>query len=245
MKKFISFLLILVLAFFLMTSLNSSLDFFNPPNNLDETRMSNAFIHKNASGGSDPVEFGKSTGLEDGSANIVTSVVVDYRSFDTLGEITVLFISALGVGLLLGAGTGAKQRSGFILKTAAKLISPLMMVTGIFIFTHGHLTPGGGFPGGSMMATAFLLNYFGSGSISTDLKSLKWMESLAGVFYIVIGLIGLFVAGSFLQNYLPTGTVGHLFSAGIIPIIYVLVGLKVGSEVSGIIADFSKSEVTS
>jgi multicomponent Na+:H+ antiporter subunit B len=44
---------------------------------------------------------------------------------------------------------------------------------------------------------------------------------------------------------LPTGIVGNLFSAGIIPIVYVLVGLKVGSEVSGIIADFSKSEVTS
>lgn len=245
MKKFISFLLILVLAFFLMSTLNSNLDFFNPPNSLDETRISNAFIQKNASGGADPVVFGESTGLEDGSANIVTSVVVDYRSFDTLGEITVLFVAALGVGLLLGAGSGTKQRSGFILKTAAKLISPLMLVTGIFIFTHGHLTPGGGFPGGSMMATAFLLSYFGSGSINTELKSLKWVESLAGVFYIVIGLIGLFVAGSFLQNYLPTGIVGNLFSAGIIPIVYVLVGLKVGSEVSGIIADFSKSEVTS
>jgi multicomponent Na+:H+ antiporter subunit B len=41
-----------------------------------------------------------------------------------------------------------------------------------------------------------------------------------------------------LQNFLPTGVVGNLFSAGLIPIVYSLIGLKVGAELSGIVDDF-------
>ena len=46
----------------------------------------------------------------------------------------------------------------------------------------------------------------------------------------------------FLQNFLPSGTVGEILSAGIIPIIYVLIGLKVGSEISGIVDNFLTEE---
>ncbi len=245
MKKLVSLFLILVLAFFLTTALDQGLDFWHSPSQLDAFRMSNAFVQNDVLGEGGALVFGESKNLESGSANIVTSIVVDYRSFDTLGEITVLFLSALGVGLLMGSGVRTTLRSGFILKTAAKMVAPLMLLTGIYIFTHGHLTPGGGFPGGSMMATAFLLHYFGSDTVKSNLKPLKWIESTAGALYILLGLAGLFVAGSFLQNFLPTGTLGHLVSAGIIPLVYVLVGLKVGSEVSGIVADFSKTEVVS
>ena len=59
--------------------------------------------------------------------------------------------------------------------------------------------------------------------------------------YLGIALI-LVVATYFLQNFLPVGTVGDLLSAGIIPIIYVLIGLKVGSEISGIVDNFLTEE---
>jgi multicomponent Na+:H+ antiporter subunit B len=49
-------------------------------------------------------------------------------------------------------------------------------------------------------------------------------------------------ADYFLQNFIPVGTVGSLLSAGIIPIIYVLIGLKVGSEISGVIDNFLTEE---
>jgi len=51
----------------------------------------------------------------------------------------------------------------------------------------------------------------------------------------VIGLLGLLFGGHFLSNFLPRGTVNTLFSAGIIPIIYIAIGFKVGSELAGII----------
>jgi multicomponent Na+:H+ antiporter subunit B len=44
-------------------------------------------------------------------------------------------------------------------------------------------------------------------------------------------------------NFLPTGTVGNLLSAGIIPVVYVIIGLKVGSEITGIVADMFNEEV--
>ena len=51
------------------------------------------------------------------------------------------------------------------------------------------------------------------------------------------------IGGYFLMNFLPTGIVGTIFSAGLIPIIYVLIGLKVGSEIAGIVDSFLTVEV--
>jgi multicomponent Na+:H+ antiporter subunit B len=65
---------------------------------------------------------------------------------------------------------------------------------------------------------------------------------VAGVFYVIIGLLGLALAGGFLDNrILPTGTLGALFSAGAIPLIYSLIGLKVGAELSSMLASLSEA----
>lgn len=190
--------------------------------------------------------FGKTYNAETGSANMVTSIVVNYRSFDTLGEVTVLFLAALGVSILMGSESKKKKfsKNGFILKTAAHIIFPIMLITGIYIFTHGHLTPGGGFPGGSMIASSFLLLYMADEKFSLNINRFKIAEGTAGTIYVLLGAAGLLVGGYFLMNFLPTGTVGDLFSAGLVPIIYVLIGLKVGSEITGVISDMMKEEVS-
>jgi multicomponent Na+:H+ antiporter subunit B len=70
---------------------------------------------------------------------------------------------------------------------------------------------------------------------------LSSIESLSGAFYVVIGVLGLVLAGGFLDNrFLPLGQFGSLFSAGAIPIIYSLIGLKVGSELTGILENVEK-----
>lgn len=192
------------------------------------------------------VLFGKTHNAETGSANMVTSIVVNYRSFDTLGEVTVLFLAALGVSILM-SGEGKKRKlrkNGYILKTAARIIFPIMLITGVYIFTHGHLTPGGGFPGGSMIASSFLLLYMADEKFALNLNSFKIVEGTAGTIYVLLGAAGLLVGGYFLLNFLPTGTVGNLFSAGLVPIIYVLIGLKVGSEITGVLSDMMKEEVS-
>ena len=69
------------------------------------------------------------------------------------------------------------------------------------------------------------------------------LESISGLFFIGIGILGIFFAGGFLDNrILPIGTLGELFSAGVIPIIYSFVGLKVGAEFSSMLVDLSESE---
>ncbi len=181
-----------------------------------------------------------------GSANIVTAIVVGYRGLDTLGEVTVLFISAMGVAFLFSS---QKQKRlsldfhpNFMLRVGSKVLVSAILVTSIYIFLHGHLTPGGGFPGGAMIASSVLLLYLADDRFRSNIKSFKILEGVAGSLFVIIGLMGLVLATYFLENFISQGTVGELMSAGIIPIIYVLIGLKVGSEIAGIIDQFLTEE---
>jgi multicomponent Na+:H+ antiporter subunit B len=182
-----------------------------------------------------------------GSANIVTAVVVGYRGFDTLGEVTVLLISALGVALILGGSDKQKRldlkfKPNFMLRVGSKVLFVIILMTSLYIILHGHLTPGGGFPGGAIIASAILLMYLADDQFRSNIKGFKILEGVAGSLFVIIGLLGLLFADYFLQNFIPVGTVGSLLSAGIIPIIYVLIGLKVGSEISGVIDNFLTEE---
>ena len=106
-------------------------------------------------------EFGPTLGH---GRNIVNVILVDFRAFDTLGEITVLATAALGVrGLLRFA---AERRHGHeavqpaaspIFRTAARLLMPLLLVFSVFLLLRGHHEPGGGFVGGLVAAAAFAL----------------------------------------------------------------------------------------
>lgn len=183
-------------------------------------------------------------GREDtGATNTVTAVVVGYRAFDTLGEVTVLFVAALGLGAVLAAGGGETKRrdvepASLVLLTGSRLLFPLIMLFGAYVFLHGHLTPGGGFQGGAVVASAFLLLYLGSRGRRVARTWRTAAESLSGIVFVVVGLVGLAVGGRFfLSNFLPPGTLNSLFSAGIIPIVYAAVGFKVGSELAGVIHD--------
>lgn len=245
MKKVFAGLLAIAFAIVLFIGISASTGIFSYEETLMEDGVASRYIAKDVNGKSGEVVFGETRDAETGSANMVTSVIANYRSFDTLGEVTVLFLAALGVSLLAGTMDKGKKRkkSGFILKTSAGLLFPLMLVTGIYIFTHGHLTPGGGFPGGSMIASSFLMLYLADDKFRANVKGFKIAEGIAGTIYVVIGIIGLLAGGYFLVNFLPTGIVGTLFSGGIIPIIYVVIGLKVGSEITGIITDMFNEEV--
>ncbi len=244
MKKALAFLAIIIFSGLIIFELNNNA-LFPDYGAVDVTqRVSYRYLTKNLD---TPVIFGETRNPESGPANIVTSIIVDYRSFDTLGEVSVLFISALGVSFLLSTGGIVKRLSldfkpNFMLRVGARSLFAIILMTGVYITLHGHLTPGGGFPGGAMIASSILLLYLADEKFRAKIKGFKVLESASGTLYIVIGIIGLIVANSFLKNFLDNGTVGHLFSSGIIPIVYVLVALKVGSEISGIIDNFLTEE---
>lgn len=197
-----------------------------------------------------------------GAPNLVTAVVVTYRGLDTLGEVTVLFISAAGIGLLLrrtrrnqdddkglAEGDRAEETAGVhkpaseIVETATELLLPMVILFGVYVFMNGHLSPGGGFQGGAIIAsgTMFLLLALPESHISRLMIAIT--ESMSGFSYVVVGVLGVILAGGFLDNrIMDLGTYGSLFSAGAIPLIYTFVGLKVGFELSAVLDRFRKED---
>ena len=180
----------------------------------------------------------------EGVANAVTTVVVYFRGFDTLGEIAVLFIASLGIGLMLDSNTkcNLKAESNFMLKVASQLLFPIIMLFGIYIMIYGHLSPGGGFQGGVIIASGVLLLLISHKEFEVPHSVIILLETFAGISYVLIGLIGLVVLDKFLGNFLPNNIsdMGMLLSGGIIPIIYIIVGIKVGSEMSMITQNLIK-----
>ncbi|MBE9568712.1 MAG: Na(+)/H(+) antiporter subunit B [Proteobacteria bacterium] len=191
---------------------------------------------------------------EIGAPNLVTAVVVTYRGLDTLGEVTVLFISAAGVGLLLRRSRRKQDEqtkksdithkaASEIVETATELLLPMIILFGIYVFMNGHLSPGGGFQGGAIIAsgTMFLLLALPESHLSRLMIAVT--ESLSGFSYVVVGVLGVIWAGGFLDNrFMELGTYGDLFSAGAIPLIYTFVGLKVGFELSAVLDRFRQEE---
>lgn len=199
-----------------------------------DDRVSSRYITKSVvSSGSGGILF-DSPGHENGAANFVTSIVVDYRMFDTLGEILVLFASSAGVALLMQERKRHIRREASIMvRTSVPVIMLFSVVVGLYIILHGHLTPGGGFPGGAVLASAFILQFLAFRK-TPNLSAFKAAESLAGLSLLAVGILGLFIEGSFFANFLDTGTVGSLFSAGTTVILYTLIGAKVAAELSAI-----------
>jgi len=220
MRTFISIILLIIIASGIIVVLNE-IPFGEP-----KTKIGDYYIDNGRE--------------ETGASNIVTSVVVSYRGFDTLGEVTVLFVAAIGLGAVLTTRRKKEKRqiepASLVLTTGCRFLFPLILLFGSYIFIHGHLTPGGGFQGGAIIASAFVLIYLGCQGRRVSQTGNKIAESLGGLVFIIIGLVGLTVGGHyFLSNYLPKGELNLLFSAGVIPIIYIAIGFKVGSELSGII----------
>lgn len=184
-----------------------------------------------------------------GATNIVTAIIVTYRGLDTIGEVTVLFLTAAIVGLVLARGHHKAHTlqhdvpRGELLCIGSNLLVPLILMLGAYVFINGHLTPGGGFQGGAIIASATLLMLLTDPLKRFSHRIIAIVESLSGLFIVSIGVLGVFLAGGFLDNrILPTGELGALFSAGAIPIIYSFVGLKVGAEFSSMLVSFSETE---
>jgi multicomponent Na+:H+ antiporter subunit B len=219
MRRIIAILLLIIVALGISFSL-SKIPFGTP-----KTKVGRYYVDKGVE--------------ETGATNIVTSVVVNYRGFDTLGEVTVLFIAAIGLGAVLSTVRKKTVReiepASLVLSTGCRVLFPLILTFGTYIFAHGHLTPGGGFQGGAIIASGFLLIYLGCREKRINRFVSNLAESLGGLTFVVIGLLGLVFGGYFLLNFLPKGTANALFSAGVIPIIYIAIGFKVGSELAGII----------
>ena len=184
-----------------------------------------------------------------GASNLVTSVVVTYRGLDTLGEVTILFLAASVISFFLSFKKEDRMvnRSVInvteILSTSVQVLVPIIFMFGIYIFINGHLTPGGGFQGGAVIASGTLLMFLSNPDFKLNHKIIHTVESISGIAFIAIGVLGILLAGGFLDNrIMDLGTPGTLFSAGAIPLIYIFLGLKVGTELSNVLGIFVESQ---
>jgi len=123
-----------------------------------------------------------------------------------------------------------------IVKTITRIIVPFTLLYGIFIILHGHVSPGGGFSGGTLIGTSLILYTLVFGVAKSKKKFSHRMSEIAEsggiLLYILIGIVGIIFAGSFLSNIdagFSIGIPGSLFSAGMIPILMVGIGIKVAS----------------
>jgi multicomponent Na+:H+ antiporter subunit B len=187
--------------------------------------------------------------------DVVTAVNFDYRGFDTLGEEFIFFAAVVGVVLILreqpderpghvedfATGRAVPPTSDAV-RVLGLGLTPLSVLFGIDVVTHGQLTPGGGFQGGVVLATAVLLIYL-AGEYD-DLHSLyrettlERAEAFGGGAYVALGLLGLLTGEAFMQNVLPLGRSDTVFSAGTVPLINLAVGIEIGAGFVTLLANF-------
>jgi multisubunit Na+/H+ antiporter MnhB subunit len=123
-----------------------------------------------------------------------------------------------------------------IVKKTSQLMAGLVFLYGIYIILHGHLTPGGGFAGGVIIAGAFILQILAFGSDFLKLirkeHGTTLFENLALFIVLFISVSGLLIgAGVFFVNWAPKGTEGDLLSAGLLPLYNIFVGIEVAASI--------------
>lgn len=157
---------------------------------------------------------------EIGIPNVVSAVLASYRGFDTLGETVVIFVAAVGVMLLLGfgeraLGDGIGARSAqavsaveeidhhVVLRVAAKLTIPLMLLYGLYVLVHGEVSAGGGFQAGVLIAIAFILHALVFGLAETmaafPAVAMRAGASFGVLLYAGVGVVNLVNGGAFLD----------------------------------------------
>lgn len=188
------------------------------------------------------------------ATSAISVTTFDFRGVDTLIEEFILFTAAVGVVALLRTGRerddvaaepeSARRptaQSGSLGSLATALVGP-GLVLGINVVLHGHLTPGGGFQGGVVLMSAFLLIYLGGSHIRLGrlrpLAAMEASEGLGAAGFALIGIGGMVIAGAYLENFLPFGRVGNLVSGGAIPLLNIAVGLEVMGALLVVLGEF-------
>jgi multicomponent K+:H+ antiporter subunit A len=157
--------------------------------------------------------FLETTLPQGGGANAVNVIIVDYRGFDTLGEITVLGIAGLMIFALLRnfvpqgyralGGEPERDRHPLLLKLISRLLLPLAAVVAMHLFMRGHNLPGGGFIAGLVLAIAIILTYVANGQAWMAQRATGDYRPWIGWGLLIAGAAGIgswFVAHPFLTS---------------------------------------------
>jgi multicomponent Na+:H+ antiporter subunit B len=195
---------------------------------------------------------------ESGARNLVSAIYLGYRAFDTLGETIVLLAAVLGTITYMQAGSMPSHGAGLrqtiahretggvalireqrpshalrthLLQVVAGKLAPVVLLFGFYVMLFGHLSPGGGFQGGAIVASGILFLALGSDTGSaTPLASYKVLSRLEAAMFLILVLVciaGLASGAGILIS--PIGDIAGE-KAGFIMFLNIVIGMKVGAS---------------
>lgn len=131
------------------------------------------------------------------------------------------------------------KEKDIIIKICSSITLPLALLLGIYIVLHGHLSPGGGFQGGVIIASTVLIFYLSYGREKTlnifNKNKLSKVEEFGALTFIFVASLGIIYGVSFFTNVLNKGNLGNIFSSGTIFFMNFAVGYKVLAGISVLI----------
>ncbi len=187
--------------------------------------------------------------LETGAQNTVSAIYLGYRAMDTLGETLVLLVSITGtMSILINLGRRKEDEEAVsfslepeklprhslrtnLIEVVASKLGPIVLLFGFYVMLYGHISPGGGFQGGVILASGIVFLALGT-ELKTKLTStvvLSRIESLAFLFLVLASISGVFFESGFFGN--PVKHMQNL-SPNFIILLNILIGLKVGTSIA-------------
>ena len=191
--------------------------------------------------------------------NAVTFTAFDVRAVDTLVEEFIVFAAAIAAVALLRHLRGEPQerqqgeeplrpRASLALRVVGAALAGPTVVVALDLVAHGHLTPGGGFQGGVVLAATVVLIVAAGARVRVPagepplLGELLHGAGAAG--FVLLGLAGLIFSGAFLNStFAGHGTTGALLSGGSIPLLNTATGFEVAGALAIICAEFLQHEM--
>jgi len=167
-----------------------------------------------------------------GGENAVASIVLAFRVYDTLFEALILIIAVVAVGHMswyskeyVDESQGKKsqiERSSIAI-FAMRIVAPLILVFGVYLMLNGHISAGGGFQGGVVVAAFFVCRYMVYNIYDIPIKKVMKFEELVFINIVVIAVISIFIG---FTNFMPTEYTPFLQELYLIAI-NTLIGIKV------------------
>jgi multicomponent Na+:H+ antiporter subunit B len=193
-------------------------------------------------------DFFRENGLYDtGSMNLVSAIYLDYRLFDSLFEAGILLIAVSGV-MWISQHTITEKNATFMLDkqktpelfiTFSRLLYPIMLLFGMYVIINGHISPGGGFQGGAIVATAILILYYIDISKTIDVNKILTIEKFLFITLLTIAFLSLITRGEVFTNFIPLDGPFELKSIYLI-LLNVIIGAKVALGLIAIFTAFLK-----
>lgn len=201
MKKILTLSFILALGVLLLV-VAAGLPRMGDPDNPTNTNVAPRYLEKGQE--------------ETGTENAVTGVILNYRGYDTMGEVTVIFTALAAVLGILGRERRGRNyaypdrspvRSSVVVRTAVRFLVPFILIFSIYTILHGDISPGGGFQGGAIIGASMIVftTIFGlwEATVRIPQKVRLPLEGAALMAFFAVGVVGVIGGGEFLTYMLP------------------------------------------